>query len=54
MNDLNFDIGKLASPKTQNDFIALLDEALSVADDVQICLDALYDKACENKLVQVA
>jgi len=39
MNDLNFDIYAMVSPKNKTDYIALLDEALLMADQLHEMLD---------------
>ena len=45
MKNLHFDLNRLASPKTIEDFEAVLDEALSVADDIQAALNKLNIEA---------
>ena len=40
--DIGFDLNGLSHPKTADDFVMLLDEALSIADDIQVCLDGLH------------
>ena len=41
MNELNFDLKRFIEPKSLQDFEAILDEALAMADDVQTGLDDL-------------
>ncbi|WP_162570724.1 hypothetical protein [Variovorax sp. PBL-E5] len=44
--DLGFDIYAMVKPKTKADYIALLDEALSLIQQVNEQLDAVFE-ACQ-------
>lgn len=54
MKNLNFDLNRLTSPKTCEDFEAVLDEALNIADDIQAALDRLCQEAASIRTVDNA
>lgn len=41
MDDLKFDLNRFTEPKTEEDYVVLLDEALAELENVQEQLDAL-------------
>ena len=43
MDDLKFDIYALVKPKTKEDYIALLDEALLILDDLNDLIDQIFN-----------
>ena len=52
MKNLNFDLNRLTSPKTCEDFEAVLDEALNIADDIQEALDRLCQEAASLRTAE--
>ncbi len=53
MKNLNFDLYRLTRPRVQDDFESLLDEALSIADDIQVALERLCNEASTAELQPV-